>query len=78
MTAESGLDGQLDAKDFAEVLKMLQEGENTASSLEKKLDGIEKGLDDLLAQIDAKAGLNEVSDGVAKTAISEDDEKEKP
>ncbi|CAL9728214.1 hypothetical protein MOUN0_C04962 [Monosporozyma unispora] len=61
MTADDLLDGELGAKDFAKVFKMLQEGEDTATGLEKKLDAIEKGLDELLAQIDAKDSSNDTS-----------------
>lgn len=43
---------ELDAKSMAEMLKLLEKGEQTADTMEKKLDVIEAEIDRLLQQME--------------------------
>lgn len=48
---DSNID-RVDAANLTEVLKLLQKGEQTADTMEKKLDMVEKELDRLLQQME--------------------------
>lgn len=54
MTVDADLNGVLNGKDFAEIFNLLQDGEKTATDLEKKLDSVEEVLNSLLAQMEHK------------------------
>lgn len=60
MTMEEIFDNLQTSKDFAEVFKMLQDGEKTASDVEKKLEAVEKELDYLLLQLETNGNIDQV------------------
>ncbi|CCK70615.1 uncharacterized protein KNAG_0E03580 [Huiozyma naganishii CBS 8797] len=51
MTSD-GVDGKnVETRNFAEALKMIQEGEKTATSVEHKLDAVEGVINGMLSQV---------------------------
>ena len=59
MTVDGNFSNSRTSKDFAEVFKMLQDGEQTASDVEKKLEAIEKELDYLLSQLEKNKHIDQ-------------------
>ncbi|KAK5778332.1 hypothetical protein RI543_003993 [Arxiozyma heterogenica] len=59
MTIERNFDNLRASEDFAEVFRMLQDGEKTASDMEKKLKAVEKHLDYLLTQFRENKRINQ-------------------
>lgn len=59
---------ELDAKSMAEMLKLLEKGEQTADSMEKKLDVIEAEIDRLLKQMEQGQKQSGKNDEVAKSS----------
>lgn len=74
MTVEDGLNAILSGKDFKEVFSMLQDGEKTASDVEKRLDAVEQELNTLLAQIEANTA-SLPTDGVTAPIASQNKEE---
>lgn len=74
MTQDENTPKELDAKSMAEALKLLQEGEDTADMMEKKLDMIEKELERLLAQ--AESAQN--SEPALTTKLQEENTEDSP
>lgn len=59
MTIERNFGNFRASEDFAEVFRMLQDGEKTASDMEKKLEAVEKHLDYLLTQFEENKRINQ-------------------
>lgn len=66
MTADLSSTEDFSAADFAKLYKGLQEGEQTASEMEKKLDLMEKRMEQLLEQVEKMQQTDIVYDSPIK------------
>jgi len=64
MSLDAEQNEEFDAKSMTDMLKLLQKGEQTADSMENKLDLVERELDRLLEQLE-QSETDKVTDKVA-------------